>query len=69
LELLPLLGCQDLLQTFVSLLSNLEYSWLGLYSKRSQLISGIVEDLLHLCLLIVAEIQSPLETIKISRAT
>jgi hypothetical protein len=52
LKPIPLLGCQHGLQTTISLASNLFHARLGLTSHSTQLLARVVEDLLHLRLLI-----------------
>jgi hypothetical protein len=58
LELLPLLGGQDLLQPLVSLAADLGNAWLRFLAQGSQLLACVAEDLLYFRLLLGGEIQT-----------
>jgi hypothetical protein len=58
LKLLPLLGSEDFLQAFISLLTNLDHSRIRLLPQSLQLLARLSKYLLHLGLLIGVELQA-----------
>jgi hypothetical protein len=57
LKLFPLIGSQNLLQTFVSLASDFRNARLRLFSKSLQLLSGVSKYLIDLCFLFGVELK------------
>src|SRR6266404_4708510 len=68
LELFPLFGRQDLLQFFISLLSNSDNPRVSFLAQRLQLPASIAEYLLDLRLLVAVELQ-PINHLRILLST